>query len=109
MQLKQIIDGIDGLTLRMADGSSVDSAVATFTGLSADSRNLRAGFIFAALPGTMVAKGAAKARDGRDFIDQAVAAGAGFASSSCPIFTRATVKEITNKSSIDQRPIHSII
>lgn len=76
MQLKQIIDGIDGLTLRMADGNGVDSANTAFTGLSADSRNLRAGFIFAALPGTMVAKGAAKARDGRDFIDQAVAAGA---------------------------------
>ncbi len=75
MQLHQIIDGIDGLTLRMADGSAMPADM-TITGLSADSRQIRAGFIFAALPGTMVAKGAAKARDGRDFIDQAAQAGA---------------------------------
>ncbi len=76
MKLSQIVEGIDGLALRMADGSASDAHNADISGLSADSRNLRAGFIFAALPGTMVAKGAAKARDGRDFIDQAVAAGA---------------------------------
>lgn len=76
MNLSQIIDGIDGLTLRMADGASADAATqADITGLSADSRQLRAGFIFAALPGTMAAKGAT-VRDGRDFIDQAVAVGA---------------------------------
>ena len=76
MKLSQIVEGIEGLTLRMADGSSEDAQGADITGLSADSRALRAGFIFAALPGTMVAKGATKVRDGRDFIDQAVAAGA---------------------------------
>lgn len=38
------------------------------TGLTADSRRIEAGFLFAALPGTQA--------DGRDFIDQAVAKGA---------------------------------
>ncbi|MCG8548062.1 MAG: Mur ligase domain-containing protein, partial [Alphaproteobacteria bacterium] len=38
------------------------------TGLSADSRDVRPGYLFAALPGTQ--------RDGREFIDDAVGAGA---------------------------------
>ena len=38
------------------------------TGLTADSRRIEAGFLFAALPGAQA--------DGRDFIDQAVAKGA---------------------------------
>lgn len=76
MHLSQIIDGIAGLSLRMADGSAVDATHIDLTGLSPDSRALRAGFIFAALPGTTVVKSTGKIRDGRDFIDQAVAAGA---------------------------------
>ena len=42
--------------------------VAPVTGLTADSRQVKPGFIFAALPGTVA--------DGRDFIPQAAAAGA---------------------------------
>ena len=40
----------------------------TYTGLTADSRDVRPGMVFAAIPGTM--------RDGRDFIPEAVAKGA---------------------------------
>lgn len=66
MRLPEIIDGIDGL--RVTGG---DVAV---TGVTADSREIRAGFLFAALPSSL--KNSAKGRDGRDFIAQAVAAGA---------------------------------
>ena len=40
----------------------------TITGLTADSRAVRPGFLFAAIPGTRL--------DGRDYIDAAVRAGA---------------------------------
>lgn len=54
IQLKRKDFGLDG--------------VAPVTGLTADSREVKPGFIFAALPGTQA--------DGRDYIPQAVAAGA---------------------------------
>jgi UDP-N-acetylmuramoyl-L-alanyl-D-glutamate--2,6-diaminopimelate ligase len=66
MQLSDLINGIDGLTVSGNAGGAV-------TGLSADSRQVRAGFVFAALPSS---RGAGKGPDGRDFIDQAVRAGA---------------------------------
>ena len=52
-------------TLRNLFGLDSDLSV---TGLSADSRNIEPGMVFAALPGT--------AMDGRDFIPQAIEKGA---------------------------------
>lgn len=66
MQLAQIIDGIEGL--RIAGDLSTE-----ISGIAANSANLRAGFLFAALPSSLKN---GKGRDGRDFIDTAIASGA---------------------------------
>ena len=52
-------------SLRSLFGLDVDTSV---VGLSADSRQIKPGMVFAALPGT--------AMDGRDFIPQAISNGA---------------------------------
>lgn len=64
MLLLEMITDLDGLTLpdtRMA-------AAIKITGLTSDSRDVRAGYLFAAFPGTKT--------DGRQFIDAAISQGA---------------------------------
>ena len=61
MQLRRLLD--PGLTVQGADWREVE-----ITALAADSRAVRAGTLFAALPGSKA--------DGRSFIDDAVARGA---------------------------------
>ena len=61
MRLSELID--EGKNTLRQDWTDVE-----INGLSADSRNVRPGYLFAAIPGTLV--------DGRNYIDAAIAAGA---------------------------------
>lgn len=61
MRLTELLDGAE-----LHHASILDDV--TITGLTADSRSVKPGYLFAAIPGTRL--------DGRDFIDAAVRAGA---------------------------------
>ena len=63
LELTELLDGYDGITC-----SNVQSTGVSIAGLTSDSRQVRPGYLFAALPGTRT--------DGRAFIDDAVARGA---------------------------------
>lgn len=66
MQLAQVTDGIEDLRI-------AGDTTAAITGLTADSRAVRAGFLFAALPSSLKN---GRGKDGRDFVAAAIAGGA---------------------------------
>lgn len=67
MDLRELMRHLPS-SARVPDGSLSTAARATIAGITADSRAVRPGFLFAALPGARA--------DGRDFIADAVARGA---------------------------------
>lgn len=68
MRLEELTAGIEDLDVRPGAGAN-DAGDTVINGLSADSRGIEPGFLFAAIPGTRV--------DGIDYIPQAIERGAG--------------------------------